>query len=255
MDNILRMLFPALEPSTAASIVAITLTTTAALVFLIGLARRRHSYWWLPMAIAAVGFSVSALASWVGVRMFAAVFQTVTTNGGGVGAISAGICESAQLPLTAAWIGLITSLVAAIFHRPFAGHDTTTEGSRPVAFALLITAGLTIGIAPLLAFRPAITFVLRAITPGTAIPAAKVMEHVLAYEVIIGCCFVAAMGVTAAITRLARHSPRSQTVSSIMTIALLVTVAVSAFSAASLRDASSRFREVARYGRVSAIER
>ncbi|MEO8034150.1 MAG: hypothetical protein ABI837_06930 [Acidobacteriota bacterium] len=81
------------------------------------------------------------------------------------------------------------------------------------------------------------------------------MEHVLAYELISGCCFVAAMGVTAAITRLARHSPRSQTVSFIMTMALLVTVAVSAFSAARLHDASARFREVARYGSVSAIQR
>ena len=51
MSTILRMLFPALEPATSASIVGLTLATTAALAFLIGLARRRHSYWWLPMAI------------------------------------------------------------------------------------------------------------------------------------------------------------------------------------------------------------
>ena len=136
---------------------------------------------------------MTALASWVGVRIFAAVFKSVAMNGGGIGVISAGIWESAQLPLTASWIGLITSLVAAMFLRPFAGNDTiAAEGSRPAAFGLLMTAGLTIGLAPLLAFRPAITFVLRAITPGTAIPAAKIMEHFLAYEVISACCFVAA---------------------------------------------------------------
>jgi hypothetical protein len=256
MVTILRMLFPALEPATSASIVGLTLATTAALALLIGLARRRHSYWWLPMAILAVGFSVTALASWVGVRMFTAVFKSVATNGGGIGAISAGIWEAAQLPLAATWIGLITSLVAAMFLRPFAGDETIAAGgSRPAAFGLLMTAGLTIGLAPLIVFRPLIAFVLRAITPGTAIPAANVMEHLQVYEVISASCFVAAVVVSAAIMRLARRSLTSQTVSFIMTIALLVAVAVSAFSAASLRDTSARFHEVALYGRISAIGR
>jgi hypothetical protein len=151
---------------------------------------------------------------------------------------------------------LITSLIAAMFLRPFAGDDTASaERSRPAAFGLLLTAGLTIGLAPLLAFRPAIAFVLRAITPGTAIPAARVMEHLRAYQVISASCFITAVVVIAAITRLALRSFTSQRVSFTMTIALLVTVAVSAFSAASLRDTSARFHEVARYGRVSTIER
>lgn len=256
MTTILRMLFPALEPATSASIVGLALATIAALAFLFALARRRHSFWWLPMSILAVAFSVTALGSWAGVRMFAAVFKTVATNGGGIGVISAGISESAQLPLTATWIGLITSLVAAMFLRSLNADDATAaEGSRPASFGLLMAAGLTIGLAPLLAFRPTIAFVLRAITPGTAIPAAKVMQHFLAYEVISACCFLAAIGVIAAVTRLALRSLTSQTVSFIMTIALMVTVAMSAYTASSLRDTSARFDEVARYGRVNAMPR
>ena len=189
-------------------------------------------------------------------RIFAAVFKSVATNGGGIGAISAGVWESAQLPLTAAWIGLIVSLVAAMFLRPFADHGGAAAGrSHPAAFGLLMTAGLTTGLAPLLAFHPAVEFVLRAITPGTAIPATRVLDYLLAYEVMSASCFVAAVGILAAITRLARRAPASQTVSFMMTIALLLVVAVSAFSAARLRATATRFDEVARYGRVGAIDR
>jgi hypothetical protein len=208
------------------------------------------------MAIAAVGFCVTALASWAGVRMFEAVLEDVAKSGGGIGAISAGIWESAQLPLSATWIGLITSLMAAMLLGPLARTDVSApERTRPGAFALLMAAGLTLGLAPLLAFRPAIAFVWRAITPGTDVPAAIVMERLLAYEVISAFCFVAAVGITAAVTRLALRSLTSQAVSFVVTLALLVTVAVSAYTASSLRDTSARFHDVARYGRVSAIRR
>jgi hypothetical protein len=256
MITILQMLFPTLEPATSVAILGLTFATTAALAFLIVLARRRRSYSWLPMAILAVGFSATAFASWFGMRMFAAAYRSVATTGGGIGAIAAGIGEAAQLPMTAAWIALITSLVAAMFLRQSGGDDDTTGGrSRPATFGVLMAVGLTSGLAPLLAFHPAIVFVLRAITPGTAMSAAKVMDHFVAYEVISACCFVAAAGVIAASTRLARRSMTSQSISLVMTIALLVTVAVSAFTAAGLRDTSARFREVARYGHVSALPR
>lgn len=253
MITILRMLFPALEPMTSASIVGLVLATTAAVAFLIGLARRRRSYWWLPMAIPAVGLSAIALASWAGVRMFAAVLKTMAADGGGIATVSAGIYESAELLSTAAWIGLISSLVAAMFLRPAAGADTAA-GARPGAFGLLMMVGLTIGLAPLFAVRPAIAFFLRAITPGTATPAAHLMQHLLVYEVVSAACFVIAVGVIVAMARLARRSSASQAVSFLMTVALLATVAVSAYFAARLRDTSIRFREVAVYGRVSALE-
>ncbi|HSP33583.1 MAG TPA: hypothetical protein VLU46_04620, partial [Thermoanaerobaculia bacterium] len=168
-----------------------------------------------------------------------------------------GIWESAQLPWTAAWIALIASFVAAIFLRLFAGDQTANaEGrSRPAAIGLLISAGLIFGLAPLLAFRPAIGFVLGAITPGTAIPPARVLHYLITYEVSTAACFVAMIGIAVALSRLSSSSITSQPVASMIILSLLLTVAVSAFTAARLRATSVRFHEVARSGSVGALER
>lgn len=258
MENILRMLLPAFQPSTSVAIVGLAWAATVALVLVIGAARRSGSYGRLPMMILAIGLSASALASWLGVRMFAAVFRDVTANGGGIGAISSGIWESAQIPWTAAWIALIASFVAAMFLGVlFGGDQTATDDrrSRPLAVGLLMTAGLVFGLAPLLAFRPAIAFVWRAITPGTAIPAARVLNYLLAYEVTTAACFLAMIGIVVALSRMSRRSITPQPVAPMIILALLLTVAVSATTAARLRTTSARFHEVAHHGSVSALER
>ena len=257
MDTILRMFLPALQPATSAAIVALTLATTVAVILVIGVARRRKSCGSLPTVILAVGLCSTALASWAGVRMFAAVFEEVTASGGGIGAISSGIWESAQLPLTAAWIAVIASFVAVTFLRWFAV-DPISEGggrSRPAAVGLLLGVALIIGLAPLIAFRPAAAFVLRAITPGTAIPPARVMNYLLAYEMTTAVCFLVMIGIVVALGRISRGTTTSQPVALMVVLALMLTVTVSAFTAAGLRATSERFHDVARYGSVGLLER
>src|SRR5262245_37557915 len=254
METLLRMLLPLFDLRTSMSIVVLTMATAVAIAIVITLARRWRSYWWVPLALIATALTSTALAATLGSRMMVVMFADVTRNGGGIGAVSFGIWQATQLPLTAAWIGIVTSSMAMMFLLPFAkGRPTSDRAPRALLFGVLVATILPAGFVPAITFQRAIPFVTRAITPGTALPAGHVMRQLLIFEVVSAILFGLALTLLFTVIQVARRSASSEIVSLIATFALVVTVGVSAFLAASLHATSTHFRQVARGGVTAAM--
>jgi hypothetical protein len=253
MQAILRMLFPLLDPRTSMWIVLMMIATVTAIAVLIALARRWQSYWWISLGLVAVALASMALASSLALRMILATFQDVSRNGGGIGAISFGIWQATQLPLTAAWIGIVSSFLGILFLLPFAkSRRTSDRNPRPFSFALLMASVAAAGLVPAVIFERAITYLMGAITPRTAIPAVRVANHLLTNEAMSAVLLGVAIALVIAVVRLARRLASSEAVSY---IAMVVTIGVSGFLVGSLHATSKHFRAVAREGVTAAAMR
>jgi hypothetical protein len=256
METILRMLFPLLDPHTSVWIVIMTMATAAAFAVLVALARRWQSYWWVSFALVATALASMALASSLALRVILATFEDVLRNGGGIGAISFGIWQATSLPLTAAWIGIVAGFIGILFLMPFVkNRQTPGRHPRPFLFVFLMASVVAAGIVPAVTFQRAISYVLPAITPGTALAPASVTSHLLTAETMSAVLLVVAIALVITLVLLARRFASSEIVSYIAMFALLVTVGVSAFLAASLHATSTHFRTIAREGVKAAVIR
>src|SRR4051794_31185283 len=99
MNTILHMLFPQLEPMTSVRVVALMVGAAVTMLLLFVLARRWQSYWWTAMALLATALTSTALASWLGVRMFAGTLNDLGRVGGGIASITFGSWQATQVPL------------------------------------------------------------------------------------------------------------------------------------------------------------
>jgi len=133
--------------------------------------------------------------------------------------------------------------------------QTSDRVPRSFSFGVLMASVVVAGIVPAVTFQRAISYMMRAITPGTALPSASVTDHLLTAETMSAILLVVAIALVITVVRLSRRLASSEIVSYIAMIALLVTVGVSAFLAGSLHATSRHFRTVAREGVTAAVIR
>lgn len=260
METILRMLFPELEPMTSARVVALVVGTIAALPLLLVLARRWQSYWWTAMALLATAYASTALASWLAVRMFAGTLDELSKRGGGISTLTFGIWQATQLPLAAAWLAVVSSVVAALLllrWRWRAG-----EGASPLpggsALVPLAAAGVIAGIAPVLVFRRATELVVRAVIPGTTLtrhPMQFIMQQLATANAVAAFSFVVAVIVLLIIVARGRRPAVPRAFLVLTSIAIVATIVTSLFLATTLRESSERFRQTALYGHTAWLRR
>lgn len=253
METILRMLFPLLDPHTSVWIVIMTMATATAFAVLMVLARRWQSYWWVSVALAATAMASMALASSLAIRMILATYEDLARNGGGIGSISFGIWQATTLPLAAAWIGIVAGFLGTLFLLPFVkNRQTSGRGPRPFFFGVLMASVAAAGIVPAVTFQRAISNLLGAMRPETARSPAHLANQLLTAETTSAVLLIVAIALLVTLVRLARRFDSSEIVSYLAMFALLVTVGVSAFLAASLHATSTHFRTVAREGVIAA---
>lgn len=148
----------------------------------------RRTYWWMPAALVGAGAAGVALTSCVATLMVLRTFEEVAVSGRGI-EIPLTIEKAAQLPLTAAWIGLVAVLVAAGM--------TLRAGvqRRPALVAAVAGLALAGGVMPVLLFRQSADFVMREITPGmNTLPPASFLQtiatNLTTTAVVSAACFV-----------------------------------------------------------------
>jgi hypothetical protein len=252
-----------LDSGTWLRIGIVTVATVVALALIILAARHSRISWWAPIALIAASYAGIALACCFAVRMFVAVFAELSERGGGIGALSYGFWQAMSVPLAAAWVALLTTVMASIFLLPVmqrgqSSADGQASGRAAVfgAIALLALAG---GVAPALLFLRDTAYILYVVTPqphpvaiGMGSVSQTVATHLnVAIGVSLGCFLLAsAMGVMA--LRLGRRSAPSRALFLLSAVMLVVSLATSAALIARLQKAASHFRSVAITGRTDA---
>jgi hypothetical protein len=214
--------------------------------------------WWIAHALIAGSYAVTALASFLALRMFTRGFAVVWVEGGGIGAVSYGIWQATRLPFVASWIAVIATLLAGIFlFVPIAGRDVDRERlGRPATFAAVTALALAAGAAPILLFRRAIDFVLAAILPATApqVNAAAryqlIMDHLLTAAVVSAGCFVVLTALVITIVR-SRHALASRRLAVVTVLALVLSLTIATTFVTTLHSSSTHYRDVALHGRAA----
>lgn len=244
------------ESGAASTILAVGTVIVLLLAFIVASFRRRKDYVAAAVALIAAAYGGVALASFVAMRYFTNVLVEMARLGGGISAISRGMGEAAQLPLSAAWVAAAASVVAMVFaflamrQNPDAPNDAHPG-------RLLATSGLALagGVASVLLFRGAIAFVLAAVTPGAQPPgvnASNVAEAVSNRMTItsagIAICFAIAMAQMLLMFRSARPVTPSRAARPVVAVALVLSLGVSAALVVGLRSYSSRSLDVAFHG-------
>jgi hypothetical protein len=254
MKTFLTMLFPQLETTTSLRVLAVAVLAIVAVAALAAAARRWRSDWWMPLALLAAGFAMTALASSIALRMFAAAVDDMGKKGGGIAAISFGIWQATQVPLAAAWMALITSAVAGVWLLRLgrARGDDGASVRRPAAFSALIAAAMAAGTAPALLFRQSISFVIDAVTRGKG---GSVIRHLAASGAASATCVVVAVALMIVIALLGRRSSASAALSVVTTIALVVSLNAALLLVFGLHSTSEQFRAAALKGEMSVWRR
>ena len=250
------------ESGAASTVLAVGVAIVLLLVFIVAAARRRNDYAAAAVALIAAAYGGVALASFVAVRYFAKALAEMASLGGGIAAISLGMGEAAQLPLSAAWIAVVATVVAIPFTLRAMRQDAgASNDARPER--LFWTAGLALagGVASVLLFRGAIAFVLAAVTPGAqpqGMNATNMMEmlndRLTMTSAGIAVCFALVIVTMLLMFRPARRATPSRASLRLVVVALVVSLGVSTALVVGLRSYSARSFQVAlRGGPVSVL--
>lgn len=245
-----------LNPGTLGPVLIVGAVTVVVLTVSTAFARRWHSYGWLSIAFVIAGCAGLALGSFLAVRILMGTFDSMSEAGGGIGAVWFGIWEATQPLLAAAWLAVASALLAGVFVLPHAKKELTPEVDerRPGAatFAWLAALAFAAGVAPVLLFRRAVTFVLWAITPESRVTAvAEAIENRLRVTATVSaCCFLILIVLVVATVLLGRRSHPSRFLFGIAVIALVVSLGLSAVLLVDLPSFMERFREAALTGRM-----
>ena len=98
-----------------ASIVASILPAIASFLLLVVIARGRTARLWLMPAWLAAAALAPVLATFFGVRLVIAAFQSMARSGsGGLASISAGLWQAVQPAVAAAWVACVLALVTLV---------------------------------------------------------------------------------------------------------------------------------------------
>jgi hypothetical protein len=236
------------ESGAASTVLAVGAVIVLLLAFIVAAARRRNDYAAAAVALIAVAYGGVALASFVAVRYFANVLVEMAEHGGGIASISLGMGEAAQLPLSAAWIAAVATVVAMLFAFP-AMWRTPGLSSDARPGRLFWTAGLALagGVASVLLFRGAMAFVLKAITPGAQPPGMNatnmpelVNNRLTMTSAGIAVCFAIVIVTMLLMFRPVRPATPSRASLRLVAVALVVSLGVSTTLVVGLRSYSSR---------------
>lgn len=250
------------EPGTSARMLIVAAATGLMLAFIIAVARRRQSYWWVSIASIAAGYAGLALASYFAVRIFMGVLANMAISGGGIASVRFGIWQATQPALVAAWAAVLITLLATVFVPWSVRKEPTSpagmQRSPNAMFALLALLALAVGATPVLLFRQSMAFVLWAIDPrahstsiyGTSVPRA-IATRLIVTATVSACCFLILTALLVIVVLLARKSNPSRPLLVITLFALVASLGLSVVLAASLHSFSSRNRTAALTGRIS----
>ena len=241
------------ESGAASTILAVGLVIVVLLAFIVASFRRRKDYAAAAVTLIAAAYAGVALASFVAMRYFTNVLVEMESRGGGIFAISRGMGEAAQLPLSAAWIAAAASVVAMVFAFLAMRQDTAAPSDAHPG-RLLATTGLALagGVASVLLFRSAIAFVVAAAIPGAqpaGVNASNIEELVSNRLTIasagIAVCFAVVIVALLLMFRSARPVTPSRPALRMVAIALVLSLGVSTALVVGLRSYSSRSLNVA----------
>ena len=249
--------FFGLEPGTSARALIVGCTTAVMVALIMAVARRRQSYWWVPIAFIVAGWASLALGSYFAVRIFQGELEAMKTGGGGIASVRLGIWQATQPALAAAWLAVVLTLFAIVFTLMRASKELTAPAAegrpRAVPFASLAALALAAGVTPVLLFQRAMAFVLWAIIPGhigiDRVPQA-IATRLFVTAAINACCFVILVGLVVTTVLLARRSSPSRPLFVITVCALVASLALSTFLVANLRSFSNRYHTLALTGRL-----
>ena len=247
------------ESGAASTILVVGMAIVLLLIVVMAVARRRTNASAAVVSLVAAASSGIALASFVAVRYFGQVLADMSQHGGGIGALTLGIGEAAQLPLSAAWIAATATAVASLFALKLARSDAgSASDGQPVRLLWMSALALAGGIASVLLFRGAMAFVMMAVTPGMQSEVVRgrnvgeaISERLMLATVTIAFCFAVAIAQVILTLRLPRHAVPSRAAGRIAVAALVVSLFVSAALVASLRSYSGRYVSFALHGSVS----
>lgn len=241
------------ESGAAPTILVVGLVIVVLLAFIVATFRRRKDYAAAAVTLIAAAYAGVALASFVAMRYFTNVLVEMASLGGGIFAISRGMGEAAQLPLSAAWIAAAASVVAMVFAflamRQDKGVPSDAHPGR-----LLTTTGLALagGVASVLLFRSAIAFVVAAAIPGAqpaGLNASNITEAVSNRMTLssagIAVCFAVVMVSMLRMFRSARRVTPWRPALRMVAVALVLSLGVSTALVVGLRSYSSRSLDVA----------
>lgn len=243
------------ETATSLRLLIVGVATGVALAAIVTIARRRQSYWWITVALIAVGYAAMALSSYLAARMLIATFADMAVSGGGIRTLSTGIWQATQLPLASAWAAVVISALAVGIALPrIAAHDRRAEPAQRkwrVLFAVLAVLAVTGGLVPVVLFRRAIAVVMREVMPDTS-SASRV--QIIASQLtttagLSALCFAVVAVLIIATLRVARRSDLSSHAPLVTAMALVLSLGVSAALVVNLSSSSTRFRDIALNGR------
>lgn len=247
-----------LESGTLVPILIVSVTVAAVLAFLTALARRWRSNWWLSLAIIITGCGGLALGSFLAVRIFMGVLEEMSRIGGGIASVSLGIWQATQPLLAAAWLALVSTLLASVFVLPRAWKEwkerTTVAGEQGprASFAWLVALALAAAVTPVLLFRKAMTFVLWVVTPPlqvSSVPEA-IANRLQVTATVSACCLVVLIALLVMTVLLARRSGPSRLFFGITVIALVASLGLSAALVVNLRSFANGYRVAALTGQM-----
>jgi hypothetical protein len=233
------------EPGTSARILVVGATTIFMLAFITAAARRLHSYWWVSIALIVASCASLALGGYFAVRIFMGAVDNMAKTGGGIASVRFAIWQATQPALAAAWIALVTGLLASALVLPRASKELTSMAGarrpRAAIFASLAAFALVVGAAPGFLFRRAMAFVLWVIIPPAHVAsvsqAIATRLHVTA--AVSASCFIILILLVVLTMFLARRSSPSRLLFVITVFALVVSLGLSAALVANLYSFSN----------------